>query len=86
MVSVEGIRAMESGDRREKTPLSVRRDITGKRYRDLSPEEALDLFLRDRTSAASLPSLWKDDPPAQAEDHQPRLALTWYPLFGWSLD
>jgi 3'-phosphoadenosine 5'-phosphosulfate sulfotransferase (PAPS reductase)/FAD synthetase len=73
VISVEGIRAQESEERAAKQPLTVRKAITSTLFAALPPEDALAKWREyyARPSACA----WR-----------PRLALTWYPIFDWSLD
>jgi 3'-phosphoadenosine 5'-phosphosulfate sulfotransferase (PAPS reductase)/FAD synthetase len=82
VMSLEGIRAQESDARAEKEPFSLRASITGKRYRDLSPDLAWSLH-QETLRNVQLP-LFDDVQPRGVT--LPRLAFTWYPLFRWQID
>jgi 3'-phosphoadenosine 5'-phosphosulfate sulfotransferase (PAPS reductase)/FAD synthetase len=87
--SLEGIRAAESDARAEKTPLTTRTSITGKRYHNLSLDAAWSLFCQDQEARRALPlqqPLFADPGATSEKSKQPRLALTWYPLFSWTVE
>lgn len=55
IISVEGIRTDESANRADKTPFTLRRSITGARYKELTPQEALHLYAGDAAARAQRP-------------------------------
>ncbi len=87
-VSLEGIRASESDERAEKEPLTVRRTITGTRYKHLSPDQAISAYLCDGEREASRPRQYSlfDEMTDVTAAQLPRLALTCYPLFDWEIE
>jgi 3'-phosphoadenosine 5'-phosphosulfate sulfotransferase (PAPS reductase)/FAD synthetase len=86
ILSLEGIRAQESEARAEKQPLILRTSITGKRYREMASLDQIWQAYQQESQTASIeqPSLF-EDVSAQKVHKLPRLALTWYPLFEWSI-
>lgn len=70
VISAEGIRGDESRSRAKKPRLQVRVEISSVRYQKMRPADALDAWTQ-RTLRGE---------PAG------RLALTWYPIFDWSLE
>jgi 3'-phosphoadenosine 5'-phosphosulfate sulfotransferase (PAPS reductase)/FAD synthetase len=90
ILSLEGIRSAESEARAEKSPLTLRNSITGKRYRGYSLEDAWRLFAQDRQAARERYqqlSLFDENAPySDPFADLPRFALTWYPLFDWTIE
>jgi hypothetical protein len=85
IASVEGIRADESANRAEKEPFTVRRTITGVRYKYLPPDEAWQLYAQDVAVRAQRPvqqPLFAGEA-SPSERPSPRLGYTLYPLFYW---
>ncbi|MBA2396164.1 MAG: phosphoadenosine phosphosulfate reductase family protein [Ktedonobacteraceae bacterium] len=89
VISIEGIRAQESDARAEKEPLTVRAAITGKRYRDIPLSHVWPLYQKECRQALEYQQLHLFDEKSSenlALATLPRFALTWYPLFNWSVE
>jgi 3'-phosphoadenosine 5'-phosphosulfate sulfotransferase (PAPS reductase)/FAD synthetase len=85
IISAEGNRAQESPKRSKDPVVSVRKQITAKPLRDLSPREAFEKWCVvnewiDR--GLSLPKEWKH----YSAESRPRLALTWYAIHNFTVD
>jgi hypothetical protein len=69
-------------------PLTVRTTISGERYKQLPPDDAWSRYQADQRKLHQAPIQYRlfDEGTETCSGKLPRLALTLYPLFFWTLD